>query len=72
MICRALVDMFVAMEFVSFPMQGSPFPFYVIEVFMLQMTHIPNSCKCNHGCLPSKSGATIIKVCSPKLPIVSF
>jgi hypothetical protein len=62
------------MEEFENPMQGYPFPSYVVEVFMLQMTltHIPNSRRCNLGCLPSESGVTIIKVRSPKLPIVNF
>ncbi len=60
------------MEEFEDPMQGSPFPSYVVELLMLQMTHIPNSRMCNLRCLPFENGATIIKVRSPKLPIVSF
>jgi hypothetical protein len=66
-----LVDLFIAVEFVSFLMQGSPFTSCVVEVLMLQMTRIPNLHKCNLGCLPCESGVTIIKVHFPKFPIVS-
>jgi hypothetical protein len=66
--CRALVDLFIAVQFVSFPIQGSPFPSCVVEILMLQTTHIPNSRRCNLGCLPSESEVAIIKVHSPKLP----
>ncbi len=71
-IYRASVDSFVVVEFVFFLMQGSSFPSYVIKILMLQTTHILNSHMCNPRCLPFESGVTIIKVCSPKLPIVSF